>query len=381
MYGMTDSMIEVAKQKVERNRSYLENNGLTIEDEFIPFSSFVTNTYTNAYRYVAELNNRVNALHEYAVSNDLVNVFFSLTLPSEWHPMKTLKNGKVVPNPLYDASRSPKDGSKELSAMLQSLWNDRLYRSIPLENRVFFRVTEPHKDGTPHLHVSFFIPEEYVPQFVEVLNRLYPEPLGKVVTDVRSPVAYLMKYILKTLDDLRDSDNALTDLTFWYVYHGIPRFFSSRTLIDLETYRKLNGAFSLMELTDLRLNGLIDVHVDIHQRRIVAIDIEGYTVYHHKAPKVLEYEAMDYFYYQASIERPQDFIRPPELWNDIPIEYETIFMTKKPYQMSDQELYSYFNSLDLSTVNPDHYCYTRNLISQRETGEWVSFKKEAERAF
>ena len=63
--------------------------------------------------------------------------------------------------------------------------------------KIYFRVTEPHKDGTPHIHVSLFVPEDRVSSIVTVLKRLYPAPLGKVETNINSPVSYLMKYILK----------------------------------------------------------------------------------------------------------------------------------------------------------------------------------------
>ena len=58
-----------------------------------------------------------------------------------------------------------------------------------------------------------------------------------------------MKYILKTLDDLRADNQKITDLTLWYILHGICRIYTSRTLISLDVYRVLGGRYSLNELS------------------------------------------------------------------------------------------------------------------------------------
>jgi len=40
-------------------------------------------------------------------------------------------------------------------------------------------------------------------------------------------------------------------------------------------------------------------------------------------------------------------------------------VVKKPYQMSHNELYEYFHSLDIETVDYKHFIYTRNLMIER----------------
>lgn len=35
--------------------------------------------------------------------------------------------------------------------------NLRVLRNIDKEDKCYFRVYEPHKDGTPHLHFSLFV--------------------------------------------------------------------------------------------------------------------------------------------------------------------------------------------------------------------------------
>ena len=254
-YGLTEYQIKKAKEKLEFNQSYMKNNGVQVDNKIIPFADFVSNSYTNADRYIAELQHRAWSIYDYAKSKKLDNIFFTLTLPSKWHKFKTI-NHKLVPNrkfagrkymctinnfkilnahvtgykfdglgfePILDFSKTidkytPRNASKELSKMLKRFFDDRSYKNINKADRCYFRVTEPHKNGTPHIHMSLFVPNESKHFIIKALTRLFPEPLGKIETDVISPVSYLMKYVLKTLDDLREEESETSNLTLWYLY-------------------------------------------------------------------------------------------------------------------------------------------------------------------
>ena len=51
----------------------------------------------------------------------------------------------------------------------------------------------------------------------------------------------------------------------------------------------------------------------------------------------------------------------------IPIPLSDIMhkVVKQPYQMNMFELYEYFENIDIESVNPEHYMYTRNLMVER----------------
>ncbi|MDQ7042446.1 MAG: hypothetical protein Q9M34_02840, partial [Sulfurimonas sp.] len=317
-YGMNEYQINKANEKLKFNKDFMQSNGIQLDDKIIPFSDFVANSYTNADRYIAELQHRAWSVYEFAQENNLSNIFFTLTLPSEWHPMTTKnygkKNEKKVFNkkfggrkylftakgykflncyvslnipfiaPVLDFSQTvdkytPRNASKELSKMLLKLFNERSYRSIDKDRRCYFRVTEPHTDGTPHVHMSLFVPEDKKASIVKSLERLYPAPLGKIETDVNSPVSYLMKYVLKTLDDLRDEDSDITNLTLWYLYHGISRFYTSRTFVALEVYRKLNGMYTLRDLTKDYHRQDLSIYINSETKKITKIENEFGTLY------------------------------------------------------------------------------------------------------
>ncbi len=413
-YGLTKHQITQAHKKLKFNREFMEHNGIQLDNKFIPYADFVSNSYMNSDRYIAELQHRAWSVFDYAKEKGLKNIFITLTLPSHWHKMKTFKNrliknkkfagrtyiciinkikflnAKVIQNipflePILDFKSTidkytPRNASKELSKMLKRLFDDRSYKNIPKDDRCYFRVTEPHKDGTPHLHISLFVPEQNVKSIVNAINRLFPAPASKVETEVNSPVSYLMKYVLKTLDDLRDEDSKITNLTLWYLYHGISRFYTSRTFISLEVYRKLNGMYNLIDLTKNYLSGDVSVYTYTDTKKIALIENEYGTIY---TPKPVNwYEKLidvDHTYLEAEFDsiykdKEPTYI-PCEIDGESFVYYNGTLKQpkKKPYQMADYELYLYFENLDIETIDEKHYLYTRNLLIERGLidGEWL----------
>jgi len=416
-YGLTTFQRDYALKKLHKNIEYMNDNGITMDGRFVPYAEFVQNSYNNADRYIAEVQHRAWNMFYYARENDLVNLMFTLTLPTEWHPMKrkyphsktdktmifnkkfggrkyiTKINGYKIMNcivlqnipfidPILDFSPidkySPRNASRMLSKMLKNgLFNSRAYRSISKDLRCYFRVTEPHKDGTPHIHMSLFIPEDKKDSIIKTLKRLYPAPLGEIETNIRKPVHYLMKYVLKTFDDLRDDKN-ISNLTLWYLYHGISRFYTSRTFVSLDIYRKLNGVYELKELSEKYLRGEVKVHLYPESNDIALIENEFGTLY---TPKPInQHEKEEHTYLEA------EFIplsKPKQDYKPVPIDYdgESYYfaegkinkLIKKPYQMGDMELYSYFQNIDIDMVDDKHYLYTRNLLIERgyDVGEWL----------
>ena len=440
-YGLTDWQIKKAHDKVRFNKDFMLNNGIQLDDKIIPFADFVANSYINSDRYIAELQHRAWSIYEYAQERQLSNIFFTLSLPSQWHPMKTINigkpNEKLVFNPKFGGRKyikvttiqkkekyqfinahvmqqvpfiepildfshtidkyTPRNASKQLSKMLKRLFYDRSYKDIDKENRCYFRVTEPHKDGTPHIHMSLFVSEDRKDRIVKALTRLYPAPLGKIETDVNSPVAYLMKYVLKTLDDLRDDKSDITNLTLWYLYHGISRFYTSRTFVTLEAYRKLNGMYSLGDLTKDYHRQNVSIFIDAETNKIKQIENEFGIIY--TAKPVNWYDNLvdtDHTYLEGEFEsvikeeEPQaiditindeEFITynfmlknhnaDNKKLQDIgiePIPITDILIKKHtpPYLMNDIDLYSYFESLDIETVDDKHYMHTKNLLIERK---------------
>ncbi len=293
MYGIDKKTKNFALSKLKKQKDYLNSNFMTLDDNTqVPLSAFVKNAYNNSDRYIAEVNHRVYSLHDYAISKGLVNIFLTLTLPTQYHPkIKNTKNNPKFANQHIDAiydtktkkpsfenikyeDYTPLAGTRKLSVMFHHLQMLRVYRDITKTDKCYFRVYEPHKDGTPHLHASLFVPADkvdaVVKRFKEYVKTKYDVQF-KIETNINNPVAYLMKYILKTFDDLRHNNDNITDLSLWYLYHGITRFYTSRTLVSLDIYRALNGKYTLIELSHMYKDEELTVLLDIDTKKIVSI--------------------------------------------------------------------------------------------------------------
>jgi len=411
-YGLTEYQIKKAKEKLEFNKDFMRRNGVQIDDKIIPFADFVSNSYLNSNRYVAELQHRAWSVYEYAEEKGLKNIFLTLTLPSVWHKSKTFK-GKLIPNekfggrtyikiytkqkkrykfinakviqdipfkePILDFKETidkytPRNASKELSKMLKKFFDDRSYKSIEKSDRCYFRVTEPHKNGTPHIHMSLFVPSDNIKPILKALNRFFPAPLSEIEIEVRNPVSYLMKYVLKSLDDLRGKDAKITNLTLWYLYHGISRFYTSRTFVSLEVYRKLNGMYTLRDLTKDYLSEELSIYIDTTTNKIAKIENEYGIIY---TPKLVNwYDKLvdvDHTYLEGEFEtiyRVKDK-KPLQTYYEKGDERYIILdgiiteIKKKPYQMKNYELNNYYESISINSVNPHHYAVTHNLMLDR----------------
>ena len=411
-YGLNSFQRDKALKKLRNNIDFMNDNGVEMDNRIVPYADFVQNSYMNTDRYIAEIQHRAWNMFDYARENDLKNIMFTLTLPTEWHPMRrkypksktdftmifnkkfggrkyiTVVNGYKLINchvkqnipfiePILDFSKTvdkytPRNASKELSKMLKRFFKDRSYTSIDKDERCYFRVTEPHKDGTPHVHMSLFFPKDKEQRITKALERLYPAPLGQVETDIRKPVHYLMKYVLKTFDDLRDDKN-ISNLTLWYLYHGISRFYTSRTFINLTVYRKLHGAYNLKDLSEAYRNEEINIYYYKDSDKIALIENEFGTLYTPKpvnwSGKLIEQE---FTYLEAEFEpvyKEKEKKRVPvtidgQLYSYYDGRYTKV--TKKPQDMSYFELFTYFKDLDIETVDLQHYMYVKNLLIDKK---------------
>ncbi len=458
MYGLTKKNKEQVLNKIEKQKDFLYSHYIEVQGEKVQLASFFKNTFINADRYIAELQHRVWSLVEYAQSKELVNVFLTLTLPSEYHPKKTLRNGKIIDNPKYahkdliiydiytkkrptsfdkfifkyyktlgkraftgkvetisllEEDYSPSKGSKFLSRMFEKIRKDRSFQDLSKNERVYFRVTEPHKDGTPHLHISLWIPKERVARFVQAVHRLYPAPMADIATtyipqgyelykkvykrdgkwnagykankddksyiklQIEDSVAYLMKYIYKTLDDLRDN-KGITEITMWYILHGICRFYTSRTLISLNVYRPLGGRLSLLELTQHYQDDIVTVFLDPETKQPKIIQYDDFILWNKKEFELKQYDKDD--------KKSQGTISIRTI--DVEIDGEEFYMFRAGTQlhkkesytdMTDEEyitpvtrmkmiqLWNYYHSLDIDdpTLNIKHFGHVQNTMIER----------------
>ena len=181
-----------------------------------------------------ELMTQLSGCQAYADSQEHVGLFVTMTAAGRYHRLK--KHGKYfVENPNWN-------GADPIAAhdWLKTSWQ-RFRAAADRAGLTYYgmRVVEPHVDGTPHWHGAFFVPENQVDQFTQLLteyqhqrdnDELYTldgDPklkamearvkIDKVDRSKGDAVAYIAKYISKNIDahkleGKKDLDSELVDL-------------------------------------------------------------------------------------------------------------------------------------------------------------------------
>jgi hypothetical protein len=283
-YGLSKYNLDNVTEKLKNQKSFLDFSFLydRINRNKIPLADLIISANHAPHRYYSEIQNRVNTLEQMATQRGLKPLFMTITLPSEYHEYKTTKQGDLIPNPKYDGT-TPKEAVKVLTKMFAKLRQDRsLKDGLSKENRIYFRVNEPHKDGTPHTHILMFVPVDRIERVKKAFHRLFDGRGNDIQDDIKGSTAYIMKYINKTLplskkDKLSQKDKYLNA---WYSHNRVTRFNSSKTLAPLGIYRLLHKRYSLYALTRLIGENYFQIFVTLDTAKVMEIiDEYGDTVY------------------------------------------------------------------------------------------------------
>lgn len=383
MYGITETDKIFLKTKLENQKKFLDSNFFMINGEYVPYSNFYFSSWHNSNRYIAELNNRVASLNDYALSQGLCPIFAVFTLPSEYHKQKliTLKSGKkkLVYNKKYidDEDHSVSAGAIKLQALVRSIMNSLHFRSLSQNQRCYITTKEPHLDGTCHLNLLVFVPKENLDKCVSAIKDRFLDTHSRVETDIKNATSYVMKYIFKTLDDLRqnpDLDN-LTDISYWYLKHKIRRFTMSQTFVSLEIYRKLNGIIDLISLTKNYNKGLVTVVVDPNTRKPLKIFDEFGELW--QKTRIIKDSNTIKRYEDASDEIKSfgNSLKQRQILKLCDEFFKSYGKPKPVSRMKDYELVNYYQSLGCD-VNVQHLAYVENLMLDRELDNFTHYHKK-----
>lgn len=274
-YGVSRADLNLANHKIQKQKDFLEYS--YIKDKTtgntLALKECVISSNHNPQRYYAEIQNRIDTLQREANSANLTPVFLTITLPSEFHSMKQKSkyNTTLVKNPKYNGT-NPREATKILTKMWAKLRQDRSLKELSKNLRMYYRVNEPHKDGTPHSHILLFIPADRIEKVEKAFNRLYFSESNKFVKDINNAKAYIMKYINKTLPKAKE--NLTQDdeyLNAWYIKNRINRFCSSRSTAPMYLHRLLHHRFTLYALTQIRKGNSLKVLATIDTDKIMEI--------------------------------------------------------------------------------------------------------------
>lgn len=276
-YGLTKSQLTHIETKLRIQRSFLEISVLydKITGNTIPLKGLIISANHSPHRYYGEIQNRVNTLIGEATQKELVPLFMTLTLPSEYHPFKLI-NKELIRNPKFNGT-SPREAVKILTKRFAKLRNDRVFREMPKDQRIYFRVNEPHQSGTPHTHILFYVPQWSVERVIEAFKRLFPQKGNDIQYDLRNAGAYVMKYVNKTLPNSQGKSRTKKAkyLNAWYTHSRITRFSSSRTLAPLYLYRLLYKQYTLKALTRMRNDKRLRVYASVDKPDVILEIFDG----------------------------------------------------------------------------------------------------------
>ncbi|MEA2028944.1 MAG: replication endonuclease, partial [Campylobacterota bacterium] len=274
-YGITQDQLEFVQDKIEKQANFLDKNSYlfptTGEFKTLRDLSYSPN---HSERYYARLQNRVNTFVTINELNGYVPLFLNVTLDgffrrfmhgdfSEWTPELRDQYKHHIPNNkqrgfILDKidnheTLTPKDVYKIGNYQFYNWYRSGTYQRIKKEGHKlhFIKATEPHKDGTPHWHLLYFVPKHELENLKKEFDKFFPAPRNKVKLTrrntkkskyprdalpigktewetqgfqikVHNPISYIMKYINKSLQDLR-ANKAIDKLQAWYIFHKIPR--------------------------------------------------------------------------------------------------------------------------------------------------------------
>ncbi len=282
-YGLSKDELESVSKKLKEQKNFLEFSFLydRINQTRIPLSDLIISANHSPQRYYSEIQNRVNTLEKIAKQRGLKPLFMTLTLGSQYHRCKTTKKGLLVPNPKHNGI-TPKEAVKALTKMFARLRQDRALKELSKEQRIYFRVNEPHKDGTPHTHILIYVPVDKAERVKTAFKRLFDGRGNDIQDDINKSTAYIMKYINKTLplskkEKLSEKENYLNA---WYSHNRVVRFNSSKTLAPLSIYRLLHKRYSMYALTRLINEEHFKIYVTLDTNKVMEIiDEWGDVVY------------------------------------------------------------------------------------------------------
>lgn len=208
--------------------------------------------------YTKSIEQKVYAVEKIARDRSLVPIFITLTLPSKFHPFKSIKhNGKrnyVAINENFGfetIEEAVSTGYQYLNHIYRTF-----YKRVKLEAKELFyiKAVEQHKTLIPHFHILFYIKKEKNKIIEKIFDNIINEfelsqtdlefigeelheiETKNVRTGINRASKYITKYIVKNLNDNADFFNARI-LDGWKRHHKIRIITMANLPLSLAEYR------------------------------------------------------------------------------------------------------------------------------------------------
>lgn len=272
-YGINERKFKFTYLKYKKQNDFLQDNFITTSSGAIKCLMDITISANHSKRYYPEIQNRLNAFNDIVFADNrgkklkatlltiTLDGYFRDFLRADFSRYNEAKHGELIPNDdvygfLKDKISNGEaftidDCIKCLSFQWFRFSKSGFRQKLKKNDSIFSYIkgVEPHsKDGVPHAHALCYVEEKYINDFKNAFIRYFPAPrntkkkndsdLMGFETNVRNPVGYIVKYIMKSFINLEKDEN-LQPLHAWYILHKVRRFTMSRDTIPLWVFRKL----------------------------------------------------------------------------------------------------------------------------------------------
>jgi hypothetical protein len=221
----------------------------------------ITHSFEKYYKkYTKSIEQKIYTIEALARKKGLIPVFITLTLPSEFHPFRSIEYKKnrlytnLNPDFSFDSiAMAIKTGYDYLNTVYRILYK-RVKNKV--SNLMYIKVVEAHKTMIPHFHILFFIPKEenkiLFKEFVKIINEFElnqtdfsqtSELKENIIdcnykTNINHAAKYVMKYITKNLKNGADIFYARV-LDGWKRIFKIRMITTSNLPLTLVEYRTI----------------------------------------------------------------------------------------------------------------------------------------------
>lgn len=270
--------------KENKQKSYLQNTSFLNKKsgEYLNVEYDFEKKYKE-YSKISE--QRALTIQELARRKEFCSVFITLTLPSKYHPFKSIatKQGRlyVEENKEFAFSsikEAVSNGYKELNSIYQIFY--KRVKNYTKNDLYYIKAIENHQTTIPHLHLVLYFPCECFDMVKATFGRVIEHfELNRIdfeevsfKENINYASKYLLKYIIKDLNNSGDILKARI-LDGWKRYHKIRVLTSSLLPLNVMVYKKIYKSVSFTEKN--RINFKIDdkiitlkEKIDIECRRV-----------------------------------------------------------------------------------------------------------------
>jgi hypothetical protein len=245
-------------EKEQKQKSYLQYH------KFINLSTKETINinydFEKKYKEYSKITEqRAYTIQELSKRKEFCSVFITLTLPSPYHPFRSIATPKgrlyVEDNKDFtfpSIKEAVSYGYKELNTIYTTFY--KRVKNYVKNDLYYIRAVENHSTMIPHLHLVLYFPVDKI-DFVKAVFKRVVEHFKLDRTDLEEVAfkdninyasKYLLKYIIKDLNNGSDIFKARV-LDGWKRYHKIRVLTSSLLPLNVMIYKKIYTAVSLIE--------------------------------------------------------------------------------------------------------------------------------------